>query len=149
MQPCKSQGLNWPFLRFLEAFSECNAGLPQWRGLAETLSVCFEFVNTISFALYTYLEIQSLTVNFHNRKFHWNNLAWKLFLRLLNQTVEKRKRCVIETSQSTNGKGSWEVCNTLQFVEFLSRTIVCILQRYWFISGKDRYPWFSILVLIV
>ena len=37
MQPCKSNGLNWPFLRFSGAFSECNAGFPQWRGLAETL----------------------------------------------------------------------------------------------------------------
>ena len=38
-QPCKSKGLNWPRLRLLGAFSECNAGFPQWRGLAETLVV--------------------------------------------------------------------------------------------------------------
>ena len=37
LQPCKGKGLNWPFLRFLGAFSDCSVGFPQWRSLAETL----------------------------------------------------------------------------------------------------------------
>ena len=33
----KAKGLSGPFSVFLGAFSECNTGFPQWRGLAETL----------------------------------------------------------------------------------------------------------------
>jgi len=37
LQSCKAKGLNWPFFVFLGAISDCNAGFPQWRALAETL----------------------------------------------------------------------------------------------------------------
>lgn len=38
LQSCKRKRPNWPFLFFfLGANSDCNAGLPQWHSLVETL----------------------------------------------------------------------------------------------------------------
>ena len=80
-------------------------------------------------ALYTLLEIGSSTANYYTYKSHSKKPAWKLILRRLNQTVEKRTKFRTETSQSAN-----EVSSFLRGLQHLALnvliTIVRILQIF-------------------